>query len=293
MNKEREHLGYFYGILAALSYSLMVLFVKLSKDVPIPAMVFIRFLFGLLILMPVLIKQRVKFSLKHLPTHLVRDLSGLAALYCFFYATEKIPLVNATTLMSTAPLFVPLIVLVHHKLIVPKLRMLGLLIGFVGVVTIVKPTGANAAEPAEWIGLAAGVLAAVAYVTIRKLSRVESTSTILFTYFLVSAVVSFPLTLAFWKPIESSMLGFYLLLICIFGTVYQYFLTKAYTHTPPSKASAMTYLSVIFSGLLGWLALGEVPTMRVLIGVVLIISGGLIIVFDKEDPRIWGSKKSD
>ncbi len=48
----------------------------------------------------------------------------------------------------------------------------------------------------------------------------------------------------------------------------------------------MTYLSVIFSALLGWLALGEVPTMRVLIGVMLIIPGGLIIVFDKEEPRI-------
>ena len=223
----------------------------------------------------------------------MRDLSGLAALYCFFYATEKIPLVNATTLASTAPLFIPFIVLFHHKLVIPKKRMLGLLIGFIGVVTIVKPTGASAAVPAEWIGLLSGLLAAVAYVYIRKLSKVESTFSILFTFFLVSTIVSFPPMLITWEPIESSTIGLYLLLICIFGTIYQYFLTKAYTHAPPSKASAMSYLSVVFSGLLGWITLGEIPTLWGFIGIALIICGGLIVVFDKEQPRIWGSKKLD
>ena len=284
---QKEHHGFLHGILAAVFYSLMILCVKLAKESPVAVTVFIRFLIGLLFLLPTLLKKRFRFRVHHLRKHLVRDLSGVVALYCFFYAAEQIPLVNATTLANTGPLFVPLVILIVLKQLIPKKRMLGLCLGFVGVLVVLRPTGATL-QWADLIGLMSGLFVAIAVVFLRQLSKVESASSILSLYFIVSTFCSFPFAVWTFRSFEEQVVWIYLVCIGILGTLYQYFLTKAYTHAPASKVSATAYLGVVFSGLLGWLVLGEVPSKWSLAGIALIIAGGLIVVLDREKPRFFG-----
>lgn len=289
-SEEKEHLGFIYGVLAAASTSLMVVFVKQASDVPIFFIVFIRFFFGFLILSPLIIRKRMRLSFKHLPMHLVRGLSGFGAVYFYFFAVERIPLVTAMTLLSTAPLFIPVVIMVVYRQLVPKKRVLGVILGFIGVVVVVKPT-AMQFQVGELAGLLSGILGAIALVSLRKLSRRESTATILVTYFLFCSLVSLPLSIVNWKPIEQLSSWFNLFLIAFFGVIYQFFLTKSYTHAPATKASAISYLGVVFSGLFGWLAFGEVPTLQTAVGICLILAGGLIVLYDKSQPRLLGKKK--
>jgi drug/metabolite transporter (DMT)-like permease len=286
----REHHGLLFGILSAISCSLMYVFVKLAQDIPVPTVVFFRFFIGLVLLLPWLMRPPVRFSFQHLPLHLVRDLSGLFAMGCYYYAIRRISLVNLSTLVSTFPLFIPLILLVWRKMVIPKQRILALLIGFVGVLVILHPT-AQFNDVADLVALLGSFLSALAAVSIRKLSHIEPTHSILLNYFVLATVVALVPMVVFWQPIEQPLQWIYLGGVGVFGTLYQYFMTKSYTHAPISKAGMMSYFIVVFSGLFGWLLWNEVPPYRDALGVLLIIAGGCLALFDKGISRKLGKSQ--
>jgi drug/metabolite transporter (DMT)-like permease len=175
------------------------------------------------------------------------------------------------------------------KLVIPRSRVFALILGFAGVILILRPTEGSLSI-ASLIGLTGGLFAAIAQLGVRQLSKVESTETILSYYFIISTVVSFfPMVYA-WKPIGEPMLWFLLLLIGLFSLIYQYLLTRSLTHAPATKVSTMNYLSVIFSGLLGWWFFNEVPSLWVVGGVFLIIGGGVIALLSREEARHWKKK---
>jgi drug/metabolite transporter (DMT)-like permease len=277
----KEHHGFLYGSLAALSSAVMAIFIKLSSDVPNEMLLFFRFLIGL----PFMLwyGRGVSFTLTAVPKHLIRGIGGLLALYCYFYAVEKLPLVNAVTLSSAQPLFMPFIILIWFRLLVSPLRFWAIGIGFLGVLILMRPTG----DLLEWgslAGLGCSLFGAIALAGVRQLSKTESTESILLYYFIICTGLSFFPMIFTWKSI-SSWDWFYLVLIGLIATVYQYTLTKAYTHAPATKVSTLNYLSVVFGGISGWLVFGEVPDYWVLLGAVLIIISALMAIFDKTPAR--------
>ncbi len=69
--------------------------------------------------------------------------------------------------------------------------------------------------------------------------------------------------------------------------IYQYLLVRALSYAPATKVGTMNYLSVVFSGILGWWIFHEVPSIWVLVGVVFIIGGGVVALFSKAESRKW------
>jgi drug/metabolite transporter (DMT)-like permease len=278
-----HHRGFVYGFFAALCSSAMYVCVKLAPDVPISSFIFFRYLIGLILLAPWFLQEKIELHWQYWPMHLVRDLSGVIGMACFFYALSSLSLVNASTLIGTFPLFIPLICLIWLKKIIPMQSFLALMIGFAGVVAILRPFG-QFWQWADAFALTSSILAAVAALTIRKLSHVESTRSILFSYFVLSTLVSAIPMIIFWEPLSISN-WFYLALIGIFGALYQFLMTKSYTHAPVSRASMMSYFNVIFGGAFGWLIWAEIPTVWDAAGVVLITLGGALSLFDKGSAR--------
>jgi len=281
-----HHHGFIFGILAAVCASLMYVFVKLCADIPVSTIVFFRFFVGLILLLPWLMHPPIRFSTQHLPLHLIRDLSGLVSIGCYYYAISRISLVNLSTLVNTFPLFIPLVILIWRKLLIPKQTFWALIIGFAGVLVIVRPS-AQMVEFADLVVLLGSILSALSAVTIRKLSHIESTHSILLNYFVLASVIAvFPM-IFFWQPL-GKLDWLYLAGVGVFGTLYQFFMTKSYTHAPTSKASMMSYFNVIFAGLFGWLIWNEVPPYRDAAGVLLIIAGGCLALFDKGTAKKLG-----
>ncbi len=283
---EKEHHGFLFGILAAITIAVSGVFIRLAVGLPIETMIFARFAISLIFVLPAIFSGRVTFRFSNLGKHFFRAMFGLLSMYTYFYLVLKMPLVTALTFLNTAPLFLPLIVLIKERLIIPKARFFAMLLGFGGILLILRPSE----DSIGWInmvGLACGFFSAFAQLGVRQLARVESTETILSYYFLISMVVSFFPMVYTWKPIERPILWLYLFLIGIFSLIYQYFFTRSLTHAPATKVSSMSYLSVVFSGLLGWWFFHEVPTLWVLAGVVLIMGGGIIALMNKEESRKW------
>ena len=206
--------------------------------------------------------------------HLLRSLSGLFAMYCFFYAVSRIPLSAAFLLLSSSPLFIPIIARVWLREPVAAAVRFAIVIGFVGVLFILKP-GFGVFQPAALVGLGAGMLAAMAMVTIRRMSPTEPAIRILFYFTLVSTLAStVPLTWAWQTPEPSALLS--MALLGLLATAGQYLLTTGYSYAPAAQLGPFTYTNVVFAAVIGWIFWGETLDSLAWIGAVFICFAGII-----------------
>ena len=281
----KEHRGLLYGFFAVLVNSIAGALVKELSDVSTATLVFTRFLIAFLFILPWIFRKKAKIHVAGFKKHFTRGATGLISIAAYFYSVQNLPLVNSMTLAATSSLFMPLVVLIWGKKIIPRSRFVALLIGFIGVLVILRP-GANFNHFATYVGLMGGIFSAIALYGVRLLSKSEATETILSYYFIIAMVLSAPLMLAEWKPISWED-GVLLIWVGILTFAYQYLITKSFTHAPASKVGSISYLSVIFSGVLGWWFFQEVPDRFVVIGSALIMLGGLLALLNKESSRPW------
>ena len=248
----------------------------LGETMPNEMAVFARNLAGLLVLLPVLL-TRHDFSLKTdcLHLHLLRSLAGLSAMYCFFYAIIHLPLADSMLLKMTAPLFMPIIAIIWLSEGISHWTVLALLLGFAGVWVILGPAGE--ANWAMLVGIAGGFLAAVAKVSIRRLSRTEPNLRVVTYFALVGTIVSAVPAVFSWKT--PAINGIWLMVaIGLVGTLGQLALTRAYSISNAGKVAPLTYFSVIFGGIYGFVFWGEIPQQQFIIGAVMIAVAGLLTI---------------
>jgi len=242
--------------------------------------VFFRNFFGLLVLAPIIINLgAASLKTKVLHLHLLRSLSGIAAMYCFFYALASLPFADAMLLKITVPLFIPVIAFLWISEYISTRTILAVLIGFVGVIIILKPTGTI--QFASLAGLLGGALAALAKVTIRRMSSTEPTSRIVFYFVVISLSVSSMPLLSSWQN-PSQQEWFYLVLLGVLGTSGQLFLTRAYSLALASRVGPFTYSSIVYASLIGWFFWDEEIALLTISGAMLIIFAGILIFREKQ-----------
>ncbi len=281
---EKEHRGFILALLAVLFSSAMSLFVKLSSSATVPTLVFARFVIGVPLFLWIAHRNHIALQWKEVPKNLTRSVAGIAALYAAYFAVQTLPLVNAVTLASTGPLFLPFLYLIWDKILVSKRRFFAVGLGFLGVYVILRPSTTEFMVLGSIFGLVAGLCRAIAIFNVRKLAKVEPTDKILTYYFFIGAVLSFfPLWLD-WRSFTDPLQWFYVFLAGVFALGYQYAFTKANAWAAATKISSINYLAVVFGGLLGWWVFDEIPDFWVLLGASLIVLGALIAIFDKTAP---------
>lgn len=279
MNTDNPVRGALLVSSAALMFASMGVMVRMvSVSLPTEEVVFFRNLFGLLVLLPVLTRNRFAVSLKSRQPwlHLVRSLFGLAAMYCFFYALSTLPLADAVLLNFTAPLFIPFIAWFWLQERVARPVVLAILIGFAGVLVVLRP-GSGLYSVAALVGLASGAFAAVAMVSLRRMAFSEPALRVLVYYGVICTTVSaVPLLWSWQTPGLKTLLQ----LACagLFATTGQYLLTRGYGYAPAAQIGPFTYTSVIFAALYGWLFWKEIPDWMSATGTVLIIIAGVLAV---------------
>jgi drug/metabolite transporter (DMT)-like permease len=270
--------GAFYMAVSALLFAGMGALVKLvSASLPNEMVVFFRSAMGLVVLVPWLWHRGFEgIRTTALGQHLARSAAGLAAMYCFFYAIAQLPLAEATLLNYSTPLFIPFIAAWWLRERVPPGLWQILFMGLLGVVLILKP-GLALFAPAALVGLASGILAAVAMTGIRRLSATEPVTRIVFYFTLFSTVVS-AIPLAWrWQTPEPQLWGA-LIAIGTLATAAQLFLTRAYRSAPAAQVGPFTYLTVVFAAAAGWLFWDEVPDGLSLLGALLVVAGGVFTI---------------
>ena len=264
--------------LSALLFSLMGVGIReVSAGVNNESVVFFRNLVGVLFFLPlVLLKGTRPLRSTRLKAHLWRTTYGLAAMYCFFYALAHLPLADAMLFTYSAPVFTPVLAWWLLKEPLTKRMLMTTAIGLVGVLMVAKPSEALL-DTQALVGLAASILAALAFVSIREMSDSEPAFRIVFYFSLFSALISaVPLTWA-WQPLSQHQLGL-LLAIGLLATVSQIVMSKAYGLAPPGLIGPFAYLAIVFGGVIAWLRWGEMPDLFSLAGAALIFAASLLSI---------------
>ena len=281
-----EHITLGIGLrLASVGfYSIMAALLKLAAEdgVVAPEMLFYRAIFGLpVVLVWVLCGEGLSALATRRPlAHLGRSALGIASILCTFQALILLPLADATTISFTAPAFATILSWLILREHIGKHRWFAVLLGFVGVLIVMRPGGSGLHLPIEGvaIGLVAALGTAGVVITLRQMRHTEHVAAIVFWFFAASAVVG-ALMLPFVGRIHD--LGTILVLAAagIAGGLMQITLTASLQRAPVSVLSPFDYLQILGALILGWLLLAEVPAVSTLAGAALIVASGLYIAW--------------
>ena len=196
--------GALFVLGASFMFAMLGALVKtISPSLSNEMMVFFRNLFALLFILPWIGLSRPHGGFKTgcFSLHLLRSSAGLGAMYCFFHAIAHLQLSEAFLLSATSPLFIPLIAYVWmHEPVTRNVRR-AIIIGFIGIVFILKP-GFGIFQPEMFVALTAGILVALAMVTIRRMSAMEPAVRIVFYFTVISILISAVPLLWSWKSIQ-------------------------------------------------------------------------------------------
>jgi len=206
--------------------------------------------------------------------HLLRAMTGLGAMYCFFYAIAHMQLTEAFLLMATAPLFIPMIAYLWMREPVDRNVRGAIVIGFIGTIMILKP-GFGIFQSVAFVGLGAGMFAALAMVSIRRMSASEPAIRIVFYFTILSTVISAgPLFWSWQAPEPETWVA--LILIGLLAVIGQYLLTKGYSFAPAALVGSFTYANVVFATFIGWIFWGETLDLHTWAGAILVCIAGII-----------------
>jgi drug/metabolite transporter (DMT)-like permease len=165
--QDKEHHGLLFATLAAVCTAFIALLVRFTEPLPVTTMLFARFFIAALIVLPSIIQKKVVFTKESLKDHAPRIFWGCIGTFCFYYSITKLHVIDAVTLWNTGPLFLPLIIFLWIKHIIPLMRVLAVIIGFLGVVIVLRPSPLIPLYPAL-LGLLGGFSMAMIQLLIRR-----------------------------------------------------------------------------------------------------------------------------
>jgi drug/metabolite transporter (DMT)-like permease len=263
---------------ASLAFAVMSAFVKAASAYHSPAeLVFYRGLFGVIAIGGFALATGRSLRTPHGAAHAGRGLSGGVSLLMWFYALAHLPLATATTLNYTSPLFVAVLSALIFKRRDERALGLTIALGFVGIVLVLRPAFSGDQALAGLVGAGSGMLAAVAYLSVRRLGELgEPEWRVVFYFSAIIALGCGALMVATGaRPITASSAPL-LLGIGFCATTAQLALTRAYSRGKTLLASNLAYATVLLSALLGLALWGETLPPVAWAGMALVIASGVI-----------------
>ncbi|MGD2002569.1 MAG: DMT family transporter, partial [Paracoccaceae bacterium] len=223
-------------------------------------------------------------TVKSKRAHVWRGFVGTAAMGLNFTAAGFLPLPEITAIGFTTPLLIVVFASVMLGERVGVYRISAVLVGLIGVLTIVEPRLTfGEMDPTQDVmmlgvilAISAAACAALAQIQIRKMVQVERTSAIIF-YFCITASLFSLSTIGTWVwPNLSQFL--ILILIGILGGVGQIMLTTAYRYAPASVIAPFDYTAMIFALGIGYFAFAELPSAQMILGAGIVIAAGVFVI---------------
>ena len=279
-------------LISALGFALMAACVKEVNGLGIPVLeiVAVRSIVSGIISYVDIKRKKIPLFGHNKMLLIARGTVGSFALMLVYYAVTTLPLAEATVLQYLHPVFTAILALFFLKEVIQRSTVACIVISLIGLFIIIQP---NLVQPNlqvdggvhyPWLSITAGVLgafgSAVAYIIVKKLTKTDDSSVIIF-YF---PLVAFPVSMIMLGSdfVMPSLAAFGLLiLVGIFTQIGQVGLTKALHCADANKATAYAYVQVLFSVFIGWAYFSEVPVLTTVIGGGLIMIGALINVFWK------------
>lgn len=287
-------------VAATLCATSMLACVKgLEGRIPTGEVVFFRSLVALLPLLVWLSMNgdiRAQIRTRNIGGHLGRSLSGVSGMYFNYMALAFIPLALATALSYAAPLFTVILAALLLKERIAPLRWLAILVGLGGVMVMLSPhvnlpavaAGKDGSLPAPIIGacfaLVAALSSATSTVQIRYLNKREQPGAIVLWFSILTTLVGLA-TFAFGWVMPRGVEWWLLIGVGAFGGTAQILVTLGLRNAHASLLAPFEYTTLLWSSLLGFVLLSQLPTLATLVGGAIVATAGLFTLWQERHSR--------
>jgi drug/metabolite transporter (DMT)-like permease len=211
------------------------------------------------------------------PLHLLRAVLGIMMMAPFIYALRTLPLSTAYTIFFIAPLLITaLSVPILGERVGPR-RWTAIVVGFLGVMVVLRPTGEGVASLAGLAVLLAAFGYAVSAITVRVLARTDSSQSIVVWLLVSMAVGAGLLALPQWVPIRAEDLWL-IAGVGVAGALGQYTITEAFRRGEASLIAPLEYSALLWGVLLDFSLWNVLPDAMTWVGAAIIVLSGLYLL---------------
>ncbi len=210
--------------------------------------------------------------------HLLRGVLAIAMLATFVYSVRHLPLADVYSVFLAAPLLVTALAvpLLGERVDAP--RWIAISVGLLGVVILLKPSGTGFGTLAAIAALVAALCYALVVLTVRTLTKTDTTASMVFWFMLMLAVFAGALAAPDWVPLRREHWP-WLGAIGVLGALGQHFITEAFRNAPASTVAPFEYTALLWAVAIDWLVWQHAPSMRMFVGGAIIIACGLFLIF--------------
>lgn len=275
-------------MLSAFGFALMTVFVKLATDIGPVQKTFFRNIIAALVALVVMLASgdKMRWPKDSTALLLARCTFGTLGILLNFYSVDHLFLGDANVLQKISPFVIVILSAIFFKERIGKHQIAALIIGFIGIILVVKPSGQGLVSLGALAAIAGAISAGAAYTCIRQLAKEGvKGSSIVFFFSLFSVVVLLPYVVLNYEYM-SPLTWLYVAGIGAFATIGQFGITYGYTYAPAKSVSVFEYMQVLFAALFGLVLFAEVPDMYSIAGYFVISGVGIYMVLrDARDER--------
>ena len=212
-----------------------------------------------------------------MPLHLLRGVIGILTLTLFTYGVRKLPLADAYSIFFVAPLFITAFaaMILHER--VDRRRWIAIGAGFAGVLIVLRPSGASAITLPGMAIIVTAVCYALSAITVRVLTRTDTTQAMVFWLMTFIAVGAGILALPSWQPLRQDHWSI-VAAMGVSGSVGQWAITEAFRQGEASFIAPFEYTALVWGVLLDRLIWNTTPAAITLAGASVIIASGIYLV---------------
>ncbi|MDC3114150.1 DMT family transporter [Alphaproteobacteria bacterium] len=263
--------AFIYKSISVLFFVLMSVCIKATGDnLPLFEVVFFRSFFALIPLFLVIFYFNLKItSINNYKLHFFRGLVGIAAMSLFFISLRYVPLIEMQTISYSSVFFISILSIFFLGEKIGYRRVIAIIVGFIGVVIILKPD-VNLFSNYSVLPLLASIFLSMAVIILKKILLTNNNILSVWTFTLFATLFS----LFFYNDDWIWPNNFDLVLLIasgILGFVAQLCLSKSFQLADASVLAPLDFTSVIWAFLIGYIIFGEFLSREVLLGGPLIL----------------------
>jgi drug/metabolite transporter (DMT)-like permease len=218
---------------------------------------------------------------RRLKDHIGRGVMQFISMMSIFTAFGLMPLADAVAISFSAPLFLTLLSIPLLGERVGRHRWAAVLVGFLGVLLMMRAGGGfggGFASTGALLALLSAAIGASVTIAVRRMTLTEASVTLVTYQTLVTTVLSAALLPFAWTtPAWPDVLAMAAIGLC--SAAGQFWWTQAFRFAPAAVAAPFSYLAMIWALLLGYFVWGDLPTLPLLGGAMVVAASGLYILY--------------
>ena len=241
---------------------------------------FLRFLFGLIIIFPYLIKKKfIPYKTKNFKFYFIRGLFNLPMMILGFGALVYVPFEQFKALHFLSPIIVVLLSFIIFREKIYMYRILALVIGFIGMLIIVRPGIVDFNIGTIMILISLTFWSLIIIVS-KFVSKDDSPITMVTYQYTLMTIFALPLAIYFWQmPSLQSLI--FVFIGAISGTILHLSLALSYKYAELSVTQPVWFSGLIFGSAFGFFVFNETPDVWTWIGGAVVFSSVLLITYNE------------